>query len=105
MDNDTEKDKEVRKKIETPVEWGSKDEDLRDIIEKERGRKIGKNEVKPMKNTIPLEYEDILKNVKKLEEVIEEREESTIQLKQKVIKLGDSALMWVVAGVKPETSQ
>jgi len=39
MDNDTEKDKEVRKKIETPVEWGSKDEDLRDIIEKERGTK------------------------------------------------------------------
>ena len=44
MDKDTDmdegKDKGAQKGvIVTPVEWGSKDEDLRDVIAKEKGTK------------------------------------------------------------------
>ena len=46
------------------------------------------------------EYDELLEKVKKIEEGGSEKKEVTEPLKQKVVKLSDSAYMWVIASEK-----
>jgi len=64
-------------------------------------KKLRNLKEKQMKKKTPYEYEEILKKLKKLEGPDREEKEKAIQLpKQKVIKLADSAWMWVIAPEK-----